>query len=66
MPIGYISKCESSSEMINKTMVFYIEILTKFGYSIKLKSLKHELAKLSEDINNNLATKFHTFVNNED
>lgn len=44
-------------------MIFYIEITTKLGASIKVKSNMPELSKLSEYLNNMMQKDF-TFAEN--
>lgn len=50
-PIGYLAKCECSSETVNKTLVFYLELTTKFGFVVKMRSNNHSISKASEHIN---------------
>jgi hypothetical protein len=50
-PLGYLTKCESSSEMINKILVFYIEFHLKFGFMLKVRSQNSSINKISEHVN---------------
>ena len=59
-PLSYISRCDSSSESINKTMVFYLEITTKFLMSFKLKTSSPSISKASTYINELLGTSDKT------
>lgn len=60
-PIGYISRCDSSSEMVNKAMIFYIEIVTKFLLGFKLRSSSPNLVRASEHINKMMGTEHVSF-----
>lgn len=59
-PIGYLTKCESNSETINKVLVHFVEFLFKFGFQIKVKSNSSSLAKVSDYVSS-LMNEYDSF-----